>query len=190
MEDLYSILGVAKTATQDEIKSAYRKLALKYHPDRNPGDKASEEMFKKVSAAYDVLGDETKRRQYDSYGSYTDSYNGRSSYGQQSSDAWGQYYGRNSESADPFWQWTRYSAQNNNRRTYYYQYEDPRNNYTKSDWLGELVRNIVITLVSLFFIRFSWIIIPFGPILCLAGIAKGISGIGLCLKKLFASKSK
>ena len=68
MEDLYKVLGVEKTATQDEIKSAYRKLAMKYHPDRNPGDKAAEEKFKSITAAYDVLGDETKRRQYDDYG--------------------------------------------------------------------------------------------------------------------------
>lgn len=69
MEDLYQTLGVSRNATADEIKKAYRALALQYHPDRNPGDKAAEEKFKQISAAYDVLGDETKRRQYDSYSS-------------------------------------------------------------------------------------------------------------------------
>ena len=69
MEDLYKILGVEKTASQDEIKKAFRKLALKYHPDKNPGDKVAEENFKKLNAAYSVLGDEDKRRQYDMYGS-------------------------------------------------------------------------------------------------------------------------
>ena len=70
MEDLYAVLGVSKDASQDEIKSAYRKLAMKYHPDRNPGNKEAEEKFKNISAAYDVLGDETKRRSYDSYGAF------------------------------------------------------------------------------------------------------------------------
>ena len=63
--DLYEALGVAKTASQDEIKKAYRKLARKYHPDKNPGDAASEERFKEVQTAYDVLGDADKRTEYD-----------------------------------------------------------------------------------------------------------------------------
>ncbi|MBR0100525.1 MAG: DnaJ domain-containing protein, partial [Treponema sp.] len=86
--DYYSILGVQKTATADEIKSAYRKLAFKYHPDKNPGDKAAEEKFKSINAAYEVLGDEAKRRRYDQLGSdssYTSSqthWGGTDSYGQ------------------------------------------------------------------------------------------------------------
>jgi molecular chaperone DnaJ len=63
--DLYSVLGVDKKASPDEIKKAYRKLARKYHPDTNPGDKQAEERFKEISAAYDVLGDPDKRKQYD-----------------------------------------------------------------------------------------------------------------------------
>lgn len=68
-KDFYSILGVSRTATQDEIKKAYRALALKYHPDRNPGDKAAEEKFKEINEAYDVLKDEQKKAAYDRYGS-------------------------------------------------------------------------------------------------------------------------
>lgn len=67
-EDYYEILGVSRDATQEEIKSAYRKAALKYHPDKNPGNKEAEEMFKKASEAYAVLGDPQKRAQYDAYG--------------------------------------------------------------------------------------------------------------------------
>src|SRR5438067_4293621 len=64
--DYYKTLGVDKKATPEEIKKAYRKLARKYHPDRNPDDKQSEARFKEVSQAYDVLGDPEKRKQYDS----------------------------------------------------------------------------------------------------------------------------
>ena len=66
--DYYEVLGVAKNASADEIKSAYRKLAMKYHPDRNPGDKAAEEKFKEAAEAYDVLHDADKRARYDQFG--------------------------------------------------------------------------------------------------------------------------
>lgn len=66
--DYYEVLGVSNTASQDEIKKAYRKLALKYHPDRNPGDKDAEESFKEAAEAYSVVGDENKRARYDQFG--------------------------------------------------------------------------------------------------------------------------
>ncbi len=65
--DYYQILGVAKTATQEEIKAAYRKLAMKYHPDRNPGNKEAEEKFKEAAEAYQVLSDAEKRKRYDQF---------------------------------------------------------------------------------------------------------------------------
>lgn len=87
MEDLYKVIGVDKSATQDEIKKAYRNLAFKYHPDRNEGSKEAEEKLKEINAAYSVLGDPVQRRQYDS-----SSYTTNSSY-QQQSNGYNGYYG-------------------------------------------------------------------------------------------------
>ena len=66
--DYYEVLGVGKQATEDEIKKAYRKIAIKYHPDRNPGNKEAEEKFKEAAEAYSVLSDKQKRQQYDQFG--------------------------------------------------------------------------------------------------------------------------
>ena len=68
-KSLYDALGVSKSASQDEIKKAYRKLVREHHPDRNPGDKEAEDRFKEIQAAYDVLSDPEKRKQYDAFGS-------------------------------------------------------------------------------------------------------------------------
>ncbi|MCP4481667.1 MAG: molecular chaperone DnaJ [bacterium] len=67
-QDYYKLLGITKGAQETEIKAAYRKAALKYHPDRNPGDKAAEEKFKELNEAYEVLGDSKKRQMYDQFG--------------------------------------------------------------------------------------------------------------------------
>lgn len=66
--DYYEVLGIAKDATADEIKKAYRKLAIKYHPDRNPDDKVAEEKFREATEAYEILSDDKKRPIYDQYG--------------------------------------------------------------------------------------------------------------------------
>jgi molecular chaperone DnaJ len=68
-KDFYKILGVSQTASADDIKKAYRKLAMKYHPDKNPGDKVAEQKFRDVSEAYDILKDDQKRAAFDRYGS-------------------------------------------------------------------------------------------------------------------------
>ncbi|MDA9731226.1 molecular chaperone DnaJ [Candidatus Pelagibacter sp.] len=66
--DYYDVLGVSKNASSDELKSAYRKLAVKYHPDKNPGDKAAEDKFKEASEAYGILSDKSKKENYDNFG--------------------------------------------------------------------------------------------------------------------------
>ena len=66
--DYYEVLGVQKSATKDEIKKGYRKLAIQYHPDKNPGNKEAEEKFKEATEAYEVLSDDEKRQIYDQYG--------------------------------------------------------------------------------------------------------------------------
>ncbi len=76
MKDYYKILGVPRDATQEEIKKAFRKLALKYHPDRNPGDKEAEERFKEINEAYSCLIDPDKRAQYDQFGRTDFSFSG------------------------------------------------------------------------------------------------------------------
>jgi len=186
LEDLYKVLGVEKTATQDEIKSAYRKLAMKYHPDRNPGDKTAEEKFKSITAAYDVLGDETKRRQYDDYGfgasnTYEQGYTNANSYGPQygwNSGAWGQE--TQDDFGDAFDQWFRYTRQNSQNsqngpfRTYTYTTKsEPQ---TRGSLLFQFLLKILVAFLGVSFLRYSFFIIPFGPILCVYAIYAGVTG--------------
>jgi curved DNA-binding protein len=89
-QDYYKVLGLDKNASADDIKKAYRKLAVKYHPDKNPGDKKSEEKFKEITEAYNVLSDPAKKKKYDELG---DSWK----YYQQQPGGGGEYYGRRSQ---------------------------------------------------------------------------------------------
>src|SRR6187399_1214658 len=75
--DYYEILGVTKPSSADEIKKAYRKVAMQFHPDRNPGDKVAEEKFKEAAEAYEILSDTDKKAQYDRFGHAGVSGNGR-----------------------------------------------------------------------------------------------------------------
>ena len=184
MEDLYKILGVEKTATADQIKKAYRELAMKYHPDRNPGDAVAEEMFKKISSAYSVLGDETKRKQYDMYGS-TDSTNTTYSGNYQGNwQGYGGYYQGN-----PFEEWFK-NSQNYNRNSQY-EYDNSNKKYeepTKLKALGKLVSSVVSIIIGFFFLRFSFILLPIGPILCIMAIANGFSGALRAVKFILTPK--
>lgn len=102
-KDYYEVLGVKEDATQAEIKKAYRKLAVKYHPDKNPGDKKAEDTFKEISGAYYALGDEKRRKEYDNLkrmGAYTDNFS--SNQGFDYSDFMGQFSGGGFSSGSPF----------------------------------------------------------------------------------------
>ena len=200
MSNYYEILGVSKTATADEIKKAYRTLAFKYHPDRNPGNSEAEEKFKQISAAYDVLGDESKRRQYDmGYSSDNYSYDSSSAGNQQYQRQY-QYTYSNPFGDDNFWEWfnrAQYKTRNQqaqNSNQYYNQYDNSYNASnepeSKGDHLSMLFLKALQTFVGFTFFRFSWIIIPFGPILCIGVIVNGISGVIRSLKGLFSSSRK
>src|SRR5207302_8858088 len=90
-KDYYGVLGVKKSASQDEVRKAYRKLARKYHPDVNPGDKSAEEKFKEISEANDVLSDQHKRSQYDSFGEQWKAYSGGRRSDSGGGPAWSHY---------------------------------------------------------------------------------------------------
>lgn len=102
--DYYEILGVSKSVNQDDLKKAYRKIALKYHPDRNPGDKAAEEKFKEATEAYEVLSDAEKRSRYDrfghaaegmgeGFGGFGSGFGGSSGFGDIFGDIFGEFFG-------------------------------------------------------------------------------------------------
>ena len=199
MSNYYETLGVAKTATADEIKKAYRTLAFKYHPDRNPGNAEAEEKFKQISAAYDVLSDESKRRQYD-MGYSTDSYSSSQTAGNQQYQRQYQYTYSNPFGDDNFWEWFNSAQfrsrnqQTQNTNNYYNQYDysnrasnEPE---TKRDYFSQLFLKALQTFVGFTFFRFSWIIIPFGPIICIGVIVNGVSGVIKALKGLFRSSRK
>ncbi len=192
MSNYYEILGVSKNATADEIKKAYRTLAFKYHPDRNQGNAEAEEKFKQISAAYDVLGDEAKRRQYD-MGYSTDSYSSAGQSQQQYQRQY-QYTYSNPFGEENFWEWFNgaqfrsRNQQTQNTNNYYNQYDysnQANEPETKRDHLSMLFLKALQTFVGFTFFRFSWIIIPFGPIICIGVIVNGVSGVVRALKGLF-----
>ena len=198
MKDYYEVLGVSKTASADEIKKAYRTLAFKYHPDRNAGNKEAEEKFKEITAAYDVLSDEGKRRNYDLGGYSTNDYSNSS---QQQYQRQYQY-----TYADPFGQdfWQNFAGSNMQNQTQnQYQNDNPYNNYYKSqnrsrqrrsytrgDYWQMLFMKAIQSLVAMFMFRISFYIIPFGFLICIGVFADGIRGVGTAIRGLRTVKSK
>jgi molecular chaperone DnaJ len=192
VEDLYSAIGVSKTASAEEIKKAYREAAFKYHPDRNPGDKSAEEKFKTINAAYTILGDETKRREYDRWGS-TDSYTAYTNASR------GNTASPDEQSDDPFRDWfENMQRQNGTEQRKYTQYgpfgwstdrPDEERKPAKEETLASLVKSILALCAGIFFFRFSWFILPIGPIISIGAMINGLNGIIRSIKRLFSTKS-
>ena len=182
-----------KTATADEIKKAYRTLAFKYHPHRNQGNAEAEEKFKQISAAYDVLGDEAKRRQYD-MGYSSESYANSSTYSSnQNYQRQYQYTYSNPFGDDNFWEWfnganfrNRYQQTQRSQGNYsQYNYSNDDEKQTRGSYFSPFVLKALQAIVGLMFFRFSWFIIPFGPIICIGVIANGVTGAFRALKGMF-----
>lgn len=199
MKSYYEILGIEKTATADEIKKAYRSLAFKYHPDRNPGDTVAEEKFKEISAAYDVLGDETKRRNYDLTGQAESYQNTGYNYNTYRNSSYS-YGGNPFTDEDTFWQWfsgaqqaqgnrDSQQYQNNNARNNYYGSRNTEN-YSKSEWISLIILKGLQTFLAFTFFRFSiFIFFPLGPVLCLFVFINGVRGLVTGLRGLFKRKA-
>lgn len=192
MSNYYDILGVPKTATADEIKKAYRTLAFKYHPDRNQGNAEAEEKFKQISAAYDVLGDETKRRNYDLGYSTESSYSGNS----QQSQRQYQYTYQNPFGDENFWDWfqgaqqSQKNQQTQNSDYHYTQYNNRKDyNYKRSDYWTLFFTKALQTFAALFMFRISYFI-PFGFLICLGVMVNGVKGMLEAIKGLKRVKNK
>lgn len=203
MEDLYAVLGVPKTASADEIKSAYRKLAMKYHPDRNPGDKVAEEKFKKISAAYNILGDEEKRRQYDNFGTTDSSSYGGAGAGE---DPWAAFWRQAQQQAyqqeqyrrqhqndpdyeDPWAGWG--SSQDDYQNRTYYTFKNPF--ATKKDCLLYVLKKIITIIIAAGLIESGiaiYILFPFGVIICTGVIIFSVFGVIRGLRAFFSLLGK
>ena len=188
MTDYYADLGVSKTATADEIKKAYRKLAFKYHPDQNPGDKGAEEKFKRITAASDVLGDEEKRRQYDNGGAYQS----------EAYQQWtGTYQNTYQNPYGDFWAWFTNASSAQQRQEEQNPYENTEQHYTrrtyktyrrytKGGYFNMLILKLLQSVLGVLFFRYSWFIFPFGPIICMGIIIGGFTGVFRAVRGLLS----
>lgn len=195
MEDLYNVLGVSKNATQDEIKKAYRNLAFKYHPDRNQGSKEAEEKLKEINAAYSVLGDSDKRRQYDLNGFSDNSayqqqrnygYGSRGPYADPFGGFYGQYSNSNREGGTGFEDFfSGFYSNSNDYKTYNEYTKKAKQPKTFGQGFLDLIFGALIGMVGLYSLQFTIWIVPIGPILSIFALVKGISGIAGGLSAMF-----
>lgn len=182
-KDLYEVLGVSKDASAEDIKKAFRKLAIAYHPDKNPGDVVAEEKFKELNAAYSVLGDENKRAQYDRYGSadaYASSSSTNTNYG----------YGT---TGDPFWDWFTQQTSSSNQgyqqsQQYYWSTRKTRTPTRKEAFLM-LIKNICVFILGVVFFRVAILFFPIGPIIALAAIINGLFGVIKSIAAIFRPRN-
>lgn len=182
MKDYYEILGVDRNASDDDIKKAYRKKALKYHPDRNQGNKEAEARFKEINDAYQVLGDAKKRAEYNSYGFHgEDSYSERTSaYGRQASAHQYEYQESSFGSEESFWRWfqSAHDANESERRTYYRWNESSSGKKrTKAQLLSAFVVGVSQAILGIVLMSLIWwLLFPLGLIFSIAITGSGISG--------------
>lgn len=170
VKNYYKQLGVPQDATQDQIKKAYRDLAFKYHPDRNPGDSAAEERFKKITDAYSVLGDESKRSQYDLGGFRFDDSDRNSAGWQQGNGGFGQYT----------WNWTGPFAS----RPSGYKPEPMK----RRDAYEMLFRSVLALVLGVLLFRFSLFFGIFGLIISVSAITRGLVNSVRAVRLLFSLK--
>lgn len=190
MEDLYKVLGVSKDATAEEIKKAYRGLALKYHPDRNEGNAEAEEKFKQINNAYSVLGDEEKRRQYDSSSSFN-SYS-QQSYGNTYS---GSYSSGGFDSTDnPFWKyyssqsWQQQNKTQEENETYSWFKQRKPKSVSRKEGFAMLMSGIIQGVLCLFGLRITMLFFPVNILLLIGGV-KGFLRAGSSIKYIFQAEN-
>ena len=180
----------------EAFKTAFEEIA------KNGGGKLTVDAGNWLTGPIDIPSDTTLELSEgarivfvdDSYGAFGSQ--SQQSYNQQY-NPWGQKsaYGCQSYQDDPFWQWAQYgwkndNSQNGQNRTYYYKYEKSEKKYTRAEWFRQFLQSAAILLLSMYFMKFSFFIIPIGPILCIAGVIKGLSGMTKSLKGIFARKTK
>jgi len=139
--DYYEVLGVDRSASSEELKKAYRKVAMKYHPDRNPGDEEAEEKFKEASEAFEVLSDQGKRQRYDQFGHSAeglgDGFSGFSQgagFGDIFGDIFGEFFGGEEETAEASAENGALICSTTSRSNLKMQPSAPRGNLTFQEW--------------------------------------------------------
>jgi len=195
MEDLYKVLGVEKTASQDEIKKAYRNLAFKYHPDRNQGSKEAEDKLKEINAAYSVLGDPQQRSAYDSgrvNSSYSNQQRAQQQYngyyynpfgggfsGHESSDS------QNYSSYEEFFKNFYANSSNSNNYKTYQQYESEKPSFLTG--FANVLIGMLVAGLGFYMFSAIWWLIPAGPILSLVVLSTGVSRLLRGVNGMFKS---
>lgn len=185
MPDYYETLGVPRDASADQIKKAFRERAFEFHPDRNPGNPAAEEQFKKINEAYSTLGDQDTRSRYDAGGSSGNPYGA----GRQAGNPWGQQYGSGPSGAYPWgeeqtgqYSWTFYGpfgeASSANRA----QWNPP----SRREAFELLLRSLFTLIIGVALFRFSFILGIFGILLCVTAIGRGLMNSLRAIRLLFS----